>query len=201
MGCSNDNYWKLDKIDKIVISLIFVFSTFFSVFTIFSDASESENVSFDVINDVEIDLNGIVKSNFSGSSIGYIELEKGYIYTITPPKNWSLHFYLSNDVPNLGVSCVKLGNIRNDSFEYVCNSFSQYLFLDFQWSNPNILISRRPIPGFSGAVDDLVSNVSPSALWKTFNLSIPYILVVVLVAFGIYLITHSIREISKGRDV
>lgn len=48
---------------------------------------------------------------------------------------------------------------------------------------------------------DRLGDITFSGLWDTFNKCIPYILVVVLVAFGIYLITHAIREISKGRDV
>ena len=54
---------------------------------------------------------------------------------------------------------------------------------------------------FSASINLLSDFVSVANIWSVFNNSIPYILVVILVAFGTYLIFHAIREISKGRDV
>lgn len=49
------------------------------------------------------------------------------------------------------------------------------------------------------AVSTLATTVSADALWGVFANAIPYISVVVLVAFGFYLVRRMIRGISKGK--
>lgn len=49
------------------------------------------------------------------------------------------------------------------------------------------------------AVNTLATTVSADALWGVFADAIPYISVVVLVAFGFYLIRRMIKGLSKGK--
>lgn len=49
------------------------------------------------------------------------------------------------------------------------------------------------------AVAKLASTVSADALWGVFADAIPYISVVVIVAFGFYLIRRMIKGLSKGK--
>lgn len=49
------------------------------------------------------------------------------------------------------------------------------------------------------AVSNLATTVSADALWGVFADAIPYISVVVLVAFGFYLIRRMIKGVSKGK--
>ncbi len=49
------------------------------------------------------------------------------------------------------------------------------------------------------AVQVLSSTVTANALWGVFADAVPYISVVVLVAFGFYLIRRMIKGVSKGK--
>lgn len=49
------------------------------------------------------------------------------------------------------------------------------------------------------AVTTLASTVSGEALWGVFANAIPYISVVILFAFGFYLIKKMLRGLPKGR--
>lgn len=49
------------------------------------------------------------------------------------------------------------------------------------------------------AVAKLSSTVTADALWGVFADAIPYISVVVLVAFGFYLVRRMIKGVSKGK--
>lgn len=49
------------------------------------------------------------------------------------------------------------------------------------------------------AVTTLATTVSSDALWGVFANAIPYISVVVLVAFGFYLIRRMLKGLSKGK--
>lgn len=49
------------------------------------------------------------------------------------------------------------------------------------------------------AVSTLATTVSADSLWGVFADAIPYISVVVLVAFGFYLIRRMLKGLSKGK--
>ena len=58
MGCSNDNYWKLDKWDKIGIASLIVFFTIFCVLNTFCFGADVENVSYTTLNNVSFGSSG-----------------------------------------------------------------------------------------------------------------------------------------------
>lgn len=51
----------------------------------------------------------------------------------------------------------------------------------------------------NNAVSTLATTVSSDALWGVFASAIPYISVVVLAAFGFYLIRRMLKGLSKGK--
>lgn len=51
----------------------------------------------------------------------------------------------------------------------------------------------------TNAVTSLASTVTADSLWGVFADAIPYISVVVLVAFGFYLVRRMIKGVSKGK--
>lgn len=51
----------------------------------------------------------------------------------------------------------------------------------------------------ANAVNSLSTTVTADALWGVFADAIPYISVVVLVAFGFYLIRRMIKGVAKGK--
>lgn len=51
----------------------------------------------------------------------------------------------------------------------------------------------------SAAVNTLATTVTANALWGVFADAIPYISIVILVAFGFFLIRRMLRGLSKGK--
>lgn len=49
------------------------------------------------------------------------------------------------------------------------------------------------------AVNTLASTVTADSLWGVFASAVPYIAIVVVVAFGFYLIRRMIKGLSKGK--
>lgn len=49
------------------------------------------------------------------------------------------------------------------------------------------------------AVNKLATTVTADSLWGVFADAIPYISIVILVAFGFYLIRRMLRGLSKGK--
>lgn len=51
----------------------------------------------------------------------------------------------------------------------------------------------------SAAVNTLATTVTADSLWGVFADAIPYISIVILVAFGFFLIRRMLRGLSKGK--
>lgn len=49
------------------------------------------------------------------------------------------------------------------------------------------------------AVNTLATTVSADSLWAVFGGTVPYIAVIVVAAFGFYLIRRMIKGLSKGK--
>lgn len=58
---------------------------------------------------------------------------------------------------------------------------------------------ENTVTGMSGAITALSSTVSADALWGVFNTAVPYIGVIVLVAFGFRLVRKMVKGVSKGK--
>ena len=110
---------------------------------------------------------------------------------------------LSDALPVVGQSVEKIGYVSSSeniySFSFISNDYS-YAYCNISWLPESFAVDRVPVR-LNIAISDLVDSITVFDLWSVFNNAIPYILVVVLVSFGIYLISHAIREISKGRDI
>lgn len=55
------------------------------------------------------------------------------------------------------------------------------------------------VVGMENAISTLTTTVSSASLWGVFANTIPYISVVVLTAFGFYLVRRMIKGLSKGK--
>lgn len=51
----------------------------------------------------------------------------------------------------------------------------------------------------SAAMNTLSSTVTADSLWSVFATAVPYIAIVVVVAFGFYLVRRMIKGLSKGK--
>lgn len=195
--------YKLDKIDKIVISIIFILGAVFSflnclVFATdipegyyFVPPSGVVNVTFNWSND---HLFG-----YSGTSSTYYSLDNAeYIIINGDTRSFQFCFtkeFPANNVPIFGMKNLNLNgseviNVRDTDYKYllVTNTVSSSDFSVYKYST-----------GLSGVSNQLADEIGPGALWDIFDTSIPYILVVVLVGFGIYLIFRMIKGLSKGK--
>ena len=80
---------------------------------------------------------------------------------------------------------------------------SNYLFFDVSSKDSvtlNYTILKVSSDGYSNAVTNLVDNVGISSIWNIFDISINYIVVVVLFAFGCYIIFRIIKKVSRGKE-
>lgn len=200
MDCSR-NFWKLDKFDKVVISLIFIVFTIFTIFSTFSFASE--NVELDEVKGVYVDRNSnyfIIGNEQYGTS--YCKVESGYIYTVDCINGaLGVQIAFGNDVPASNVLYYDRLSIGGDGSSYsfiVPNNF-KYAYFYGSWSG-FIRVTRERVGGMDNTVQYLADSISPDNLFNVFNISIPYILVVVVVSFGFYIIFKLIRRLSKGRS-
>ena len=51
----------------------------------------------------------------------------------------------------------------------------------------------------NAAVNTLATTVTADSLWSVFASAVPYIAIIVVVAFGFYLIRRMIKGLSKGK--
>ena len=205
MGCSNDNYWKLDKWDKIGIASLIIFFTIFVVLNTFSFGADVPSDFYkidyvDVYKDLIFDYTGLVKT--SSANIYKYKLKNGnnyillngsffYNYVLTNTDDISLDYVFTDKVSTVNSSGSQIYIYNSDNFDYLYITFYEDNFVDV-YTNAN---------GMTDAISSMIDFVSFDDFWLVFKIAIPYILVVVLAGFGIYLIVHAIKEISKGRDI
>lgn len=203
MGSCNDkrnSFWALDKWDKIGISIVLITFAIFSISSCFADYREIDYIT------------RIDKLYYSASS-GLTYNENGYvdIYAISPSTTsilvkysgsyFNLGFF--NDYPDsVEVSQISGSNYPSSTTEVdiAVPEGSNYLVVATNKTSPAEYSLYYDFEGIS-TVSLILSNfLNFNDLWSVFKLAVPYVLVVVLVSFGFYLIFHAIREISKGRD-
>lgn len=202
MGLSS-KFWKLDKIDKIGILIILVFFTLFSIFNCFSYASESVPLSEVKGAYVVLNSDSFVAGANPNFGTSYASVEKGYRYTITTSEEAaSVYVAFGDVVPAVGQPYYDVKGIggRGSTYVFDVTEDFEYMYIYGSWST-FFTVTREPIPGFDSAIKSLVDNVGFNQLWSTFEISIPYIFIVLIIAIGFYFIFHAIREMSKGRDI
>lgn len=85
---------------------------------------------------------------------------------------------------------------RGNSYSFISNDYNYLFFNNVDWG----YLTREKIANMDGAIGDLVSNVGPQQLWSVFESGIDFIGIVVLVAFGLFLIVLLIKKLSKGKS-
>ena len=192
---------KLDKIDKIFISLTLIIVTMFSIFNCFCFASEDENVSVSFVQDLRMNFTTKKFETRQGDVVAYFQVEKGYKYFVKFSSTVQRNFVLSSDYPSNGVSfevyqTVSAGN--DIVLEYVAND-NAFLFMTYNGQS-RFEVVRQPLLGFQGAIDKLTQDVGLTNIWFSFDKSLPFVLVVVLLSFGFWFFSHWVKELSKGRE-
>lgn len=195
----------MDFYDKLITAIVCVIVTFICVFNTFSFAETSEipsdfyEVSQELfLTDFSFNLQGELYEQLY-SSIYRVTLKKGSNYILLS----SLHYfgYAFSNIDDL-TSSDSLEDVSlssSDSLVYVYNNGDyKYLYLTYYSDNDVTVYSNAN--NFIDVVNSLSECVGIDNIWETFEISLPYVGVVVLSGFGFYLIFHNIKELSKGRE-
>lgn len=196
------NFNKFNKIDKLVISLILVFFIFYCLLTTFSFCETTLN--FNTLNDVRL-IHSTVNLNYEGYNTNYWSVFKGYKYIILNNSTSSIiNFYGVKDfsdgqpvlvLATLNPSETATINLNDYDFNYI--AFSYKSSIDVY----NSLVTLSIDTNVTGNVlYNLAYHLSSINLWDTFNTLIPFVLIVVVFGFGLYLIRKCVKGISKGKS-
>lgn len=186
------------KIKKILFILLCCFILLFPFWCVRGLCAEEEEIlTPTVINGMSIASNRNYFDTASGS-IAYVELEKGYKYIfLNTTTEYRRNLAVSSDIPVVnGIYKFLVSLEPGQSYEYIPND-DTYLY--FEWSASSGQISRIKLTSMDGAVSDLVNNVGIQSLWNTFNDANPFLLVVVLFSFGLFIIIALVRKLRKGK--
>ncbi len=132
----------------------------------------------------------------------YYYLRLGHTYRFYTDDTGSLRIISSKDVPDVGVSCSFYSTVGpNSEFTYTVTDDTYFYFTTYTHEQPYFLFCEDITPNvMNSTVTQLAFYVSNTNLWGVFKLAIPYILIVVIVVFGFYLIRRMIKGLSKGKS-
>lgn len=191
------------KIKKILFILLCCFILIFPFWCVRGLCAEVEDVEVSTVNGIAINSNSnVFIESSSARSVGYVLCDPDYIYYIYCPSDFtsSRNVATSSDVPTLNGTYNYLGEIAPGDTYTFRPTQNQYIYLDWSIHNGSIVVTRSKVESMNGAVDDLVNNVGIASIWNIFDISINYIVIVVLVAFGLFIIFRIIRKVSKGKE-
>lgn len=193
-------YSNLKKIFFIIFCLFVVLFPFFLVTPVLAD---SDIVDYDIVPGLYAGSNQNYFVSNSNAYVGAVTIESGYIYHISKITGTNaVAIVSSSQYPAVNVTYDVLTTINaGESYDFLATSNTVlYVCFNTTSNGSSFTVTREKIGGMSSTVDELASIVSPSALWNIFDISINYIVIVVCVAFGIFIIFKLIRKLSKGKE-
>ncbi len=191
------------KLKKISFILLILFIVLFPFWCVRGLCVEPETVDYTVVNNLTASPYSNAFAYSENIAVIYFYAEKGYIYHITVDNNqYTRACVVSSAVPAVSVPYNLLQRVTpNEHFEYDYYTYDDtYISVNGLDADKLTTVTRTKIPGMDSAVSDLVNNVGINSIWNIFDISINYIIVVVLFAFGCYIIFRIIRKISKGKE-
>lgn len=134
--------------------------------------------------------NALIKNN----KVNSVQFANVYRYKLVVGGNYimisspySFQYCLSSSDLKVGDDVSEMSSASPGSLVYIYNSGEfEYLYISYYVDNKVTLYSNAN--GMNMALSNLIEDVSVDSLWGIFQFAIPYVLVVVLVALGIYLI-------------
>lgn len=187
----------------VIIALIMVVVMGF-VGQVFADTEDIEPLTLDGVVISSVNFTLTENSDFVTYAI---PLEKNYTYHINFTgnlRNFRYSFGNSVDIGTKTENFVNVGVSDDFNIDIVANNYD-YLFIYFSGQDTastqfTYNITREATSGMVYSVDSLVSNVGIDSIWGIFEIAIDYIWVVVLVVFGIFIITRLIKKLSRGKE-
>lgn len=163
-------------------------------------ATEELIVDINIVSDINIPSNGSGGTFVAGTgSLGYFEIEPGYKYIVKNNSTSRKRLAFSNDMPAVGVDFFEFSNLEvGNTFEFNSNVYN-YMFFDFYGYASTVSISRVPLEGYEGAVDNIISYLNIETLLFSFSNLAPYIGIFIVVFVGVYYLRKYLSNSSVGR--
>lgn len=194
MACSN--YWKIDKIDKLFICLLLIFICLFEFCNNFVFAAE---VELSVLNNVVVSNNTGLTSNTNFDTY-YFPVTSGSTYVVNYSNIADGRIAFSDSV-ELGTRVNEFFRIGNVDGQYIFTPEDDgYFFLICSDHTVNPVIKVSISDSYENSIGSLVNNVGIENIWSIFDISVNYIVVVLLFAIGVYIIFSFIKKGSKGKS-
>lgn len=192
------NFWKLDKIDKIVIALWFIGFAIFCIGDCF--AVESVTIQPTVVEGLYISNGTVVES--STGYCAYFQLKESYYYNITNNTQGTRTYLYFSDIPVVGSTFNYYLTVQAGQTVTIIAEQGFLVLSDFS-SNSSVGyftdVQEETRESMEKSVDSLVNNVGQEQIWSIFDTGVPIALLVVIVAFGIFIIGFASRKIQKGK--
>ncbi len=194
----------MDFYDKLITSIVLIVVTFLCVFNTFCFAYTVEDLDGFGLSYIGPATSGTYNNSPNNKGVLVYDLEVGKRYTLKNTSDVTGFIRVSEEYPAVGVKAY-FGSVYGlpsqlspgSEFSFLYNG--DYIYL-YTYSNvSDLTIELIPDTGISSAVDSLVQNVGISNIWDTFELSLPYVLIVVVVGFGFYMILSLVRKLQKGK--
>lgn len=187
----------MDFYDKLITCIVLIVVTFLCVFNTFCFADT--DITLSVIQKSQINNDFQIVSH-PGYNTFYFSALPNHTYQIIC--NYPFYLGYSSDVPEIGTKLDKLLTYNEDKTEFIfTNSTLSNVFLSSYrgYSDVQFNVIDITSPGFPIVISSLIQDVGISNIWDTFNIAIPYVLIVVVVGFGFYMILSLVRKLQKGK--
>lgn len=161
----------------------------------------AETFDVDFIPSLAIDNNtNSVVSVSSSYGVAYFELEPGYLYHFYNPLSAAKAYCFSNDILSLGDSCNALVIESHETIDFTASDVKYVYFnANSNSTQTNYVLTREPLQGMSGFVDNLAYDLSYANLNGVVTFVIPIMAISILVALGFYLLTRLLNRIKKAK--
>lgn len=192
MDCSN-SFFKPDKID-----LAFIVFILFIMLCNVTFCAEPEDVSLQFASNICINpfSNYFISGAVSNQGTYYFVTEPGYIYNFT----FGGERYLASfdGTPELMKPYNYIGTFSSGNTYSYLSTYSTTLCLGFSNYSNNVTVTRERVTNMGGVVNILSDDVGTNQFWNIFTLAIPFILIVVIVVLGFFIIRRLLKKDSKG---
>lgn len=188
------------KIKKILFVLLCCFIILFPFWCVRGLCAEFETVEIEGVNGLRITMDSNYFTSVTGSAIATFNAEPGYKYTITTNATTTRIIVTSSEYPELNGIYNIIGTINpseSTSFSFIVNSNTQ---ISLNGNKSGYTVQREKLEGMNSTISDLVDNVGFNSIWNIFDISINYIVIVVVFALGCFIIFKLIKKVSKGKE-
>lgn len=196
MDCSN-SFFKPDKIDLAFVVFILFIMLCNVTFCAEPEDVTFENVTFENVYGIVVSPNyNYFSSSNPSHAVYYFRTEPGYIYHFS----FGGERYLASfdGIPELNKPYNYIGTfLPGSSFSYL-SSNTTTICLGFSNYGSNVTVTRERVTNMGGVVNILSNDVGTNQFWNIFTLAIPFILIVVIVVFGFFIIRRLTKKESKG---